>query len=228
MLIGIAAKHVRDRILRGFLVLLPLIITIWLLRVLFGLVSDNVTPWVLYALRASGVEGVDAGLLRTLVPGIAVLATLGVVYLIGLIAANLLGRRLLSWVEAAILRVPLVKGIYGSSRQLLDALTVGGKGGFSRVVMVEYPRPGVWTLGFVTNETPTPLAGCGEAAGTEAYFIFLPTTPNPTSGWLALVPSRDVVDLDVSVEEGIKLIVSGGIVTPTNLPSRIGVRRPPA
>lgn len=227
-MIGIAAKHVRDRILRGFLVLLPLIITIWLLRVLFGLVSDNVTPWVLYALRASGVEGVDGGILRTLVPAIAVLATLGVVYLIGLIAANLLGRRLLSWVEGAILRVPLVKGIYGSSRQLLDALTVGGKGGFSRVVMVQYPRPGVWTLGFVTNERPTPLEGCGEPAGSEAYFIFLPTTPNPTSGWLALVPSRDVVDLDVSVEEGIKLIVSGGIVTPANLRSRIGVRRPSA
>lgn len=223
-MIGDAWAHVRRNLVRGILVLLPAIITLWLLRLLFGLISDNVTPTVVAVLRAAGVQGLEGWHLRVAVPLIGVVLTLLLVYLFGLIAANLVGKRLLAMAEQAILRVPLVKSIYGGSRQLLDAFNVGGGGGFSRVIVAEYPRAGVWTIGFVTNESPTSLAGCGADPGDGMLFVFFPTTPNPTSGWLALIPSRDVHDLGITVEEGIKLIVSGGIVAPPNLSARAGVR----
>ncbi|HEX6852552.1 MAG TPA: DUF502 domain-containing protein [Candidatus Polarisedimenticolaceae bacterium] len=225
-MIGDAWAHVRHNLLRGILVLLPAIITLWLLRLLFGLISDNVTPTVVAVLRAAGVQGLDGWYLRVAVPLIGIVLTFLLVYLFGLIAANLVGKRLLEMAEQAILRIPLVKSIYGGSRQLLDAFNVGGAGGFSRVVVAEYPRLGVWTVGFVTNETPTSLAGCGVDAEREMIFVFFPTTPNPTSGWLALIPGSSVHDLGITVEEGIKLIVSGGIVAPPNLAARVGVRVP--
>lgn len=198
--------HVRDHLVRGLLLLLPLIITIWLLRLLFGLISNNVTPWVAQVIRAAGFHGLDDWRARFLIPLIGVFLTFLVVYLFGLLAANLLGKRLFTLFEEVILKIPFVKTVYGGSRQLIDAFNVGNKGGFSRVVAAEYPRVGVWTVGFVTNEVG------GGAAGS--LLVFFPTTPNPTSGWLAVVPAADVVDLDMSVEEGIKLIVSGGIVLP--------------
>lgn len=223
-MVGDVWAHLRRNLLRGILVLLPAIITLWLLRLLFGLISDNVTPTVVGVLRAAGVQGLDGWHLRVAVPLIGIVLTLLLVYLFGLIAANLVGKRLLEMAEQAILRVPIVRSIYGGSRQLLDAFNVGGSGGFSRVVIAEYPRLGVWTIGFVTNESLTSLEGCGAPAEQQMLFVFFPTTPNPTSGWLALIPSSSVHDLGISVEEGIKLIVSGGIVAPHNLAARAGVR----
>lgn len=200
--------HLRDRFVRGLLLVLPLLVTIWLLRILFGIVHDNVTPLVFAFLRAVGLGGLEGWHARITVPVIGILLTLLVVYLIGLVGANLVGKRMVHAVESWILRIPLVRSIYGGSRQLLDAFNATKSGGFSRVVLVEYPRKGVYTVGFVTNERPGKDGFVGEV------FVFLPTTPNPTSGWLALVPKDQVIDLDLSVEEGIKLIVSGGIVLP--------------
>lgn len=213
--------------MRGILVLLPAIVTVWLLKLLFGVISDNVTPTIVTVLQAAGVQGLEGWHLRVAIPMIGIVITILVIYLFGLVAANLIGRRLLAMAEQAILRVPIVKSIYGGSRQLLDAFHVGGSGGFSRVVVAEYPRRGVWTVGFVTNESETSLAACGVTEGAT-LFVFFPTTPNPTSGWLALVPASEVHDLGISVEAGIKLIVSGGIVAPPNLSARIGTRVHPA
>jgi len=215
-------SHVRTHLVRGLLIVLPTIITFWLLRILFTAISSNVTPWIVRVLKALGVRGLEDWHATFVVPMIGVVLTLAVVYLIGLIAANLVGQRVVAWVEAGILKVPVVKGIYGGARQLLDALGSGGKGGFSRVVLVEYPRAGVWTVGFVTNES---LAKVPSGRGTvEAVMVFFPTSPNPTSGWLALVPVAALLEVELSIEEGVKLIVSGGIVTPEALSHRI--RRP--
>jgi uncharacterized membrane protein len=215
-------QHVRTHLIRGLLILLPTIITFWLLRILFSMISDNVTPWVVRILGALGVQGLDDWHARFVAPMIGVVLTMLVVYVIGLVAANLVGQRVLAWVEGGILKIPLVKGIYGGARQLLDAMGSGGKGGFSRVVLVEYPRKSVWTIGFVTNESPARVPVDG--GGVDAVMVFFPTTPNPTSGWLALVPVDDLLEVDLTIEEGVKLIVSGGIVTPEALSSRI--RRP--
>lgn len=203
--------HVRDRFVGGLLLVLPLLITVWLLDILFGVVHDNVTPLVFSVLRAIGLGGLEGWHARLTVPLIGVLLTFLVVYLIGLVGANLLGRRIVVAVESWILRVPFVRSIYGGARQLLDAFNATKSGGFSRVVMVEYPRQGIWTMGFVTNERP------GKGGKANEVFVFLPTTPNPTSGWLALVPADQIVDLDLTVEDGIKLIVSGGIVLPPGI-----------
>lgn len=214
--------HIRTHLVRGLLIALPTIITLWLLRILFSVISDNVTPWVVRVLTAMGVQGLDDWHARFIVPLIGIVLTMLLVYAIGLLAANLVGQRVLGWVEGGILKIPLVKGIYGGARQLLDALSPGGKGGFSRVVLVEYPRRDVWTLGFVTNEALAHVPG--PQGATEAVMVFFPTTPNPTSGWLAIVPTADILEVDLTIEEGVKLIVSGGIVTPDALGTRI--RRP--
>jgi len=217
-------RHVRTHLIRGLLILLPTIITFWLLRIVFAMISDNVTPWVVRILAAVGVQGLDDWHARFIAPMIGVVLTLLVVYVIGLVAANLVGQRVLMWIEGGILKIPLVKGIYGGARQLLDAMGSRGKGGFSRVVLVQYPRAGVWTVGFVTNEAHARVPVHGR--GVDAVMVFFPTSPNPTSGWLALVPVDDILEIDLSIEEGVKLIVSGGIVTPGPLGPRI--RRPAA
>lgn len=214
-----AMQHVRVNLARGLLLALPTIITLWLLKILFGLVGGNVTPWVLALLRLAGMRDLPAWSARLVVPLIGVVMTLVLIYLLGVLGANFLGRRLVQAIERGILRIPVVRSIYGGARQLLDALNPGSKGGFSRVVLVEYPRFGVWAVGFVTNEGLTPLT---DARGShDTVTVFIPTTPNPTSGWLAFVPVREVIDLDVTIEEGAKLIMSGGIVTPESLGRRV-------
>jgi uncharacterized membrane protein len=214
-------RHVRTHLVGGLLIVLPTIITFALLRILFGAVSNNVTPLVLRGLAAVGLTGLDDWHARFIAPLIGLVLTLILIYAIGVIAANLVGQRILRWFEGGILKIPFVKTIYGGARQLLDAFG-GGKGTFSRVVLVEYPRAGVWTVGFVTSELRVSVPRQEGAVG--ALMVFFPTTPNPTSGWLAIVPERDITDIDLSIEEGVKLIVSGGIVTPDALSSRIRSR----
>jgi uncharacterized membrane protein len=214
-------RHVRTHLVGGLLIVLPTIITFALLRILFGAVSNNVTPFVLRGLAAVGLTGLADWHARFIAPLIGLVLTLILIYVIGVIAANLVGQRILRWFEGGILKIPFVKTIYGGARQLLDAFG-GGKGTFSRVVLVEYPRAGVWTVGFVTSELRVAMPRPGGAVG--ALMVFFPTTPNPTSGWLAIVPERDITDIDLSIEEGVKLIVSGGIVTPDALSSRIRSR----
>ena len=198
--------------MRGAVLVLPALITIWLLRLLFRILDANVTPYVRLVLESMGMPGLERWFARLGVPIIGILLTALFVYLIGLLAGNFLGRRLGVALESYILRVPLVRGIYGGARQLLDAFTPGGRQAFSKVVAVQYPRAGVWTLGFVTSEVPYSMPR--EDGRDECLPVFLPTTPNPTSGWLALVPREELRVLDMTVEEGVKLIVSGGIVVP--------------
>lgn len=219
MSIGLFA-HLRSRVGRGLLIVLPLLITIWLLSILFNIINVNVTPLVLTVLRASGAPGLDLWPARILVPLIGVILTATSIYLIGLLAGNLAGRRILMMVEAGILKVPLVKGVYGAARQLLDAFSMTGTRAFSKVVLVEYPRLGVWTVGFVTTDREFDLGRDGEA-DPKSVAVFLPTTPNPTSGWMILVAPDDLLVLDMSIEEAVKLIVSGGIVGPENFGARV-------
>lgn len=215
-MIGRIAAHLRNRLGQGLLIWLPLLVTLWLLGLLVGLVTAYVAPLIRVVLEAAGVEKLDSAPARLAIPVVGLLVSAALVYLAGLLAANLVGRRILALIESAILRVPLVKGIYGSARQLLDAFSTGGGRAFSRVVLVEYPRPGLWTLGFVTGDIGAGAGGPLE----DTVAVFLPTTPNPTSGWLVLAPRGDVVQLDLSVEEGIKLVVSAGIVWPQDLAAR--------
>ncbi len=211
--IGLLSR-LRRLFLTGLVIILPLLITIWLLRILFNLVHGVSTPFILKILGLMRVPLVDDPAFSTyLAPLIGVAATLLLILLAGTLATNFLGQRFVAAFDRLMLRIPLIKGIYGPARQLLDAFN-RKTDTFQRVVMVEYPRPGIYTIGFMAREDAT-LWPAGDRKKMQGYtLVFLPTTPNPTSGWLAVVQDRDVVPLDMSIEDGIKMIVSGGIVLP--------------
>jgi uncharacterized membrane protein len=213
--------HVRGKLGRGLLILLPMLITVWLLKFLFDVINRNVTPFVLTVLQAVELPGLHLWPVRVLVPVIGILLTAGSIYLIGLLAGNLAGKRVLAMVEAGILRIPLVKSIYGAARQLLDAFSMTGAKAFSKVVLVEYPRRGIWTIGFVTTDRELKVSAPSGSSTLASVPVFLPTTPNPTSGWMVLADPQDLLVLDMSIEEAVKLIVSGGIVGPDDFASRV-------
>jgi len=131
-----------------------------------------------------------------------------VILAVGALASGIVGRWVVGGVDRLFGRVPFVKGVYGSARQLTDAVFVR-KSSFSKTVIAEYPRPGLLAIGFLTTDERVPLED-----GRKAVFVYFPTTPNPTSGWLALIPEDDVRESGLSPDEGLKLIVSGGVVKP--------------
>jgi uncharacterized membrane protein len=213
--------HIRGKLGRGLLIVLPMLITVWLLKFLFDIINRNVTPFVLAVLQAVELPGLHLWPVRFLVPVIGIILTAASIYLLGLLAGNLAGRRALALIEAGILRIPLVKSIYGAARQLLDAFSMTGARAFSKVVLVEYPRRGIWTIGFVTTERELGVTAPSGDSTLASIPVFLPTTPNPTSGWMILVDPRDLLVLEMSIEEAVKLIVSGGIVGPDDFASRV-------
>ncbi len=149
------------------------------------------------------------------VPGIGLLVTLIVILLTGVLATNLLGRRVLAYLEGWLQKLPLVRSVYATMRQLTDAFLQKDQSAFKRVALIEYPRRGSWGIGFITGE----VAGgpVGLTQGETYYNVFLPTTPNPTSGFLLVLPKSEVRLLDISVEDGLKLVISGGVVVPDAL-----------
>lgn len=185
-----------------------------MLRILFNLVHGVSTPFILRILGLLHAPLVDdPAFSGYIAPVIGLVATLSLIVLVGLSTANFLGQRIVREFDRLMLRIPVIKAIYGGTRQLLDALD-SKNSNFQRVVMVEYPRTGVYTIGFLAKQDAT-LVVSEKGRSIEGHsLVFLPTTPNPTSGWLAAVPAREVIPLEMSIEEGIKTIVSGGLVIP--------------
>lgn len=205
--------RLRQLFFTGLAITLPLIITIWLLRILFEMVHGISTPVLLGLIRLLSPRYAENPAFATyFAPFIGILLTALLILLVGSLTTNLLGRRIVDSFDRLIMRLPLVRGIYGGARQLLDAFR-SKPSSFQKVVAVEYPRAGVYTVGFVTHEHAG-LRSAGGATLNGYSFVFLPTSPNPTSGWLALVRDDDLVQLDMSIEDGFKLILSGGLVLP--------------
>ena len=145
------------------------------------------------------------------IPGLGILLVLVAVIATGVVAANVIGQWLLAAGEALLARIPLVRSVYSSVKQLLESLMSGTGNSFRTVVLVPYPHPGSWTLAFLTGE------GLPEAAallGTDLVSVFVPATPNPTSGFFLMVPKKDIVELRMSVDEGLRMILSMGMVVP--------------
>lgn len=210
-------SRIRRIFITGLVILLPLVITVTLLYFLFKIINAYITPLVrkLIDLIVSGVFGAVLRdfepFLRSLTIPIGLLLTLLLVFLLGLLGTNLIGRRVLKAVDRLILRIPLVKSVYGAAQQLMQSIRFSHYAGFSTVVLVEYPRRGLWTMGFMTRDYPGGIDRFGEG---ELVSVFLPTTPNPTSGWLVVTPRSEVRLLDLTIEDGVKFIISGGIVGP--------------
>lgn len=208
-----AAASLRRTFLRGILLILPLAITYAMLRWLFLRIIGFGAPLVVGLLAAVGAPMAEDHWLQLLTPVMAVLITIGVVMIAGIVGGHYVGRRALAWFEQVLLKLPLVKWVYGSSRQLMDAFSATGSGAFREVVFVEYPRRGVWCLGFVTAPAGGRLQG---GSGEDSVFVFFPTTPNPTSGYTVVVDRSELVPARMTVEEGLKLIVSGGFIAPAS------------
>ena len=184
--------HVVGRTLAGFLALLPLIVTVVIILVIIGRTDDAVQPFV------------EGGPLDF--PGFGLLALIAVCYVIGLAVSTMPGRKIMEWNSAVLNHVPIVSAIYGVTEKAMRALT--SQQHFSRVVFVEWPREGSVAIGFVTGSLNAP------ERDEPIVIIYIPTVPNPTSGNIAFVPEGEILETDLTVEDAMKLVFSGGIVLP--------------
>ncbi len=208
-MLGAFSNRIRNLLIAGIVVIVPIWVTFLLLRFLINVLNGIFSPAVVRGFAYFGYTGVDIP--RVLVIALGVLATAVALFLVGLVTTNLVGRQLIALGEKVLCRLPIVRTIYGGAKQLLEAVTRGKDEKFERVVLVEYPRREMYVLGFVTSETRGEVEN---AVQQDVVKIYIPTTPNPTSGMLIFVPRKDVLPLTMSIEDGIKLVVSGGMVTP--------------
>ena len=146
------------------------------------------------------------------VPGFGIVLSLGLILLTGMLVANFLGNRIMRLWESILQRIPLVSGIYSAVKQLAEAVLGSGEQSFQKVFLLEYPRRGLWTLGFQTSTT-VGEAQC-KTGMEEVVNLFVPTTPNPTSGFFIIASRKDIIELEMGVDEALKMVISGGVVVP--------------
>jgi uncharacterized membrane protein len=204
-------QDLKNDLIAGLLVAIPLATTIWL--------SINVASWVVNFLtripkQINPFDGLHPILVYVLNLLVGLTAPLLAILLIGLMARNIAGKWLLDIGERLVQAIPLAGAVYKTLKQLLETLLKDSGNKFRRVVLVEYPRRGIWALAFVTGN----LDGEIQSQMPHGMLnLFIPTTPNPTTGWYAVVPEQDVVDLAMSIEDAFKVVISGGIVNPGNV-----------
>ena len=198
-------------LIAGLLVWLPLAVTIWVLQAALG-VLDGVFVWLLNASQAILPHAAAAPLdMLRQIPGLGVLVMLLGLLITGVFATNIVGQWWLNQGGRVLSKIPIVKSIYSSVKQVSDTLFSSNGNAFREAVLVQYPRQGSWTIGFVTGKPG------GEAAlhlSGDYLSIYVPTTPNPTSGFFLMVPRADVVVLNMSVDEALKYVISMGVVAP--------------
>lgn len=200
----------RKQFFAGLFFLIPIAVTIWLLDLLIEKTQSYARPLVEHALNVS--FGGRIAVPEMIITTISLILVIAFVMLIGWLGGFYLGKKVLSLVDAVLLRVPFIRSIYGGTKQILDAFSLQRTGGsFKKVVLLEYPRRDSWVLGFVTNED---LTEAQKMFGKPLVGVFVPSTPNPTTGFLLYLEPSDLHILDVDVEEAVKLIVSAGLVVP--------------
>ena len=193
----------RKYLLAGLVVWLPILATFGILRFIIDLL-DNTIALLPYAYQPEQLFGFK-------VPGFGVIISLVLLLITGILATNFLGQRLVTWSEALLDKIPLVRSIYNASKQIIQAIFATNSQAFRKVLLVEYPRKGVWSIAFQTGVTSSLVA---EKVGEDVVSIFIPTTPNPTSGFLMMLPKKDVIELDMTIDEALKFIISLGMMQP--------------
>jgi|TARA_Y100000590_G_scaffold425703_1_gene533985 uncharacterized membrane protein len=186
-------QQIKRHLIAGLLAIVPIALTFWILRFLFRFLDSFTAP----ILKNIGIE----------IPGLGIILTLLFIFLLGLFITNVLGRTIFNWGERILTKLPLVNTIYNAVKQITNAFSGKSMKNFKQVIFIQYPRKGLWTMCFVTNQSKN-------ESGDEFYHVFVPTTPNPTSGVFIVIPQKDAVHPDISVEEGLKSIISGGIIDP--------------
>jgi uncharacterized membrane protein len=196
-------KRIRRIIVAGLLVWLPLGITIFIIRLLLDLLGQTykIIPEFL---RPESILGFS-------IPGFEILLALVIIFTTGLIAANFIGKSLVGWWESFLDKIPLVRNIYSPLKKFSELILSDQTQSFSKVLLIEYPRKGLYSLCFQTSKN---LGEIEKKSGRDVVCVFVPTTPNPTSGLILMVPQEDVIELDMSVEDGLKMIISLGVVVP--------------
>ncbi|MHB1666734.1 MAG: DUF502 domain-containing protein [Thiomonas sp.] len=202
--------RLKNFFMAGLLVWLPLTITIWVLWQLLS-VFDGIFRAMVGALSAVA-PGLAPALDRLMdIPGVGVVLVLAAILLTGVLVANIVGQWWLARWDGLLARIPIVKSIYSSVKQVSDTLFSSSGQAFRQAVMVQYPRAGSWTIAFVTG---TPAGEVAEHLPGEHISVYVPTTPNPTSGFFLMVPRAEVMELAMSVDEALKYVISMGVVAP--------------
>ncbi|WPZ33011.1 DUF502 domain-containing protein [Thalassobaculum sp. OXR-137] len=197
-------SRLRTYFFAGVLVTAPIGITLYLAWLIIDFIDNRVTP--LIPARYNPETYLPFG-----IPGLGVIVAIVVLTIIGAFTAGLVGRWLVSLSERLMARMPVIRNVHSALKQILETVLAQQSKAFRQVVMIEYPRRGIWALGFLTGDT---VGEVQNLTSDDVVNVFLPTTPNPTSGFLLFVPREDCHVLTMTVEEGIKMVVSGGIVTP--------------
>jgi uncharacterized membrane protein len=190
-------QNIRSKLFAGIATAIPLFLTYFLLKFLFQTLDDMSTP----ILDKFGIE----------IPGLGILLTLVLIFSLGALVTNFLGRKIFNLGEKIVKRVPIVNTIYSTLKQITDTFTKGTSDTFEGAVYIQYPRQGLWTMAFISGQSKT-------KDGVAYYHLFVPTTPNPTSGFFLMIPQSDAVPTGMSVEEGLKTIISGGMLAPEENP----------
>lgn len=213
----------RSNFFTGLIVIAPIGITIWLIWTLTGWIDSWVLPFIPERYNPSLLINDWTGI-QINIRGIGVVTFLIFTMIVGWIAKGLIGRSMIRWAESLVLSIPMVRTIYSGLKQIAETILQQGQQNFDKACLVEYPRKGIWAIAFISTTAKGEIA----ARTPEAMVsVFLPTTPNPTSGFLLFVPRKDVQILDMSVEDSAKLIISAGLVYPNGKdPSQPPAKQP--
>jgi len=208
----VRGQLIKRYFITGLLIWVPLAITTWVLA-LIASVADQSLRLLPEALRPHELLGYD-------IPGAGVVLTLLIIFVTGLLAANFIGQRLVGWWEQLLARIPVVNSIYHSVKQVSDTLFSSSGNAFRKALLVQYPRQGSWTIAFLTGR---PGGDVVNHLPGDFVSVYVPTTPNPTSGFFLMLPKSDVIELDMDVDEALKYIISMGVVAP---PARTRLAKP--
>jgi uncharacterized membrane protein len=204
--------HLRRYLVAGLLVWLPVAATILVFRLLLGLLDR------IFLLFPTNVR---TQLEAVPIPGFGALLAFLILLGTGIFVANLFGRRLVAWYEGVLARIPFVRTVYGGVKSFTEVVLSDKNTAFKKALLIEYPRRGVYSLAFQTSDDPREVQ---DVTAEDVVTVFLPTTPNPTSGFILFVPRTDIIELEMSVEDALKMIISLGVVVPE--PKRLAQRAP--
>ncbi len=207
----------RARLLAGALILTPfgvaLLVMVWLFRWFAGLMKPLVNAILTMLTRYSHAVSIPPAFVTLFTWLSAITILLLILYLLGIAGQFVIGKKIVAISEILVLRIPLVGTIYTATKQVIKTLSVPDSKAFKSVVLVEFPKPGLWAIGYLTGSLQTPN-------GQEYSKVFIPTSPNPTTGFFELVPPNEVIEINLTLEEAFKMIISGGMVAPEKLLSR--------
>ncbi len=219
----------RNNFIAGLVVIAPIGLTLWLIWTVVGWVDSFVWPFVPDAYqpeelvnRLMGRVPIDANWIEVNVRGIGVVIFLIFTMLVGWMGKGLIGRSFLRWGESLVARVPVMRSIYNAVKQIAETVFAQSDTSFDKACLIEYPRKGIWAIGFISTSTKGEVLTKANTGPMTS--VFVPTTPNPTSGFLLLFPTKDVIELDMTVEDAAKFVISAGLVYPgeKDMPDSIG------